>query len=182
VARKCYADPRTAIEELVMANSFYLVNSDVMNNCVNAVIEAFQSGKDNVVTIKNAKESRSGAQHRLRWLWFNQLEKQLAGIGKGRDKQEWNLYFKHKYVPVILLEQDEGYFDVFGHYKSTCKAITNDELRDKYKYQFWDRVISTKDMNVKSMSRWLDSVDKYVTSEYQITLITPDDLKWVRGK
>ena len=163
-----------------MADTYFLINPDVLNNCVTAISEAFESGEDYIVTIKNAKESRSGAQHRLRWLWFSQLEKELAGIGKGRGRQEWNLYFKHKYVPVILIEQDDGYFDVFGHYKTTCKAIINDELRDKYKYQFWDRVISTKDMSVKSMARWLDSVDKYVTSKYQIILVTPDDLKWAR--
>ena len=162
-----------------MAESFRLVNSDVMNNCVNAVIEAFQSGKDNVVTIKDAKESRSDAQHRLRWLWFTQIERQLAGVGKGRDKKQWNLYFKNKYVPEILIAQDEDYVETFTIYKETCKALTGRNLV-RYQIGFWDRVISTKDMKVKSMARWLDAVDKYVTLEYQITLITPDDLDWAR--
>jgi len=140
------------------------------------------AGTDQIVTIKNKKESRSDAQHRLRWMWFTQLEKQLAGVGRGRDKKGWNLHFKHKFVPEILIAQDEDYVAVFDVYKESCKALqqVSEKALKQYQKGFWDRVISTKDMSVKSMARWLDAVDKYVLQKYQVVLITPDDLRWLR--
>lgn len=164
-----------------MSQAFHLTNSDVMNNCINEVINAFQSGKEHVVTIKNAKESRSDAQHRLRWLWFTQLERQLAGVGKGRDKEQWNLFFKAKFLRSILIEQDESYVRMFNDYDAICEILKPFEQHLKaYKTSFWGEEVKTKKLSVKSMARWLDSLDKYVTFEYQVTLITPDDLGWVR--
>lgn len=159
---------------------FHLINSEIRANCI-AYISQLNAGEKFVVTIKTEDESRSDAQHRLRWVWFTQAEKQLAGIGKGRTKEAWNLFFKHKYMPVILIEQDEDYRLVFDQYKETCEILP-DAARHRYQSQFWERVISTKDMNVKSMSRWLDAIDKFFLTDdvYQLILVTPNDLDWVR--
>jgi len=160
-----------------MAKSFQLHTPEIRANCL-AFISQLED-TDSVVTIKSAKESRSDAQHRLRWVWFSQMAKELAGAGKGRTREQWNLYYKHKYVPDLLIEQDEDYVEVFDIYRDTCSVLTGRNL-EKYQTNFWDKVISTKDMNVKSMSRWLGLVDDDALHQWAVQLKTPQDLEWIR--
>lgn len=157
--------------------AFHLRTPEIRANCVAYISQI--DDPDTVVTIKRAHESRSDAQHRLRWVWFTQMQKALAGVGKGRDKEQWNLYFKHKYMPTILITQDEDYQEIFDTYKQTCQALTG-KHKERYQKQFWDRVISTKDMSVASMSEWLNTIESYVLDNYQLVLATPDDLRWAR--
>lgn len=159
------------------SNAFHLSSPDAKANCI-ASISLLEVGDDFVVTIKSAKESRSDAQQRLRWVWLSQMAKELAGVGKGRTKEQWNLYYKHTFVPDLLIEQDEDYVETFDIYRDTCKALIGRNL-ERYQTNFWDRVISTKDMSVKSMSAWLGHVDDNALHQWAIELKTPQDLGWI---
>lgn len=160
-----------------MADSFYLKSPEIRANCI-AYISRLDDA-DVVVTIKSAKESRSDAQHRLRWLWFSQMAKELAGQGEGRNKEAWNMYYKHKYLPHLLIEQDEDYVSYFNRYKSTCQELTGENL-EAYQTNFWSKVISTRDMHVKTMAKWLNLVDDDAMHQWAAQLKTPQDLEWIR--
>lgn len=165
-----------------MTVTFKITTEDAKRNALYQ-LSSTQIGDDVVVTFKNEKESRSDAQHRLRWMWFTQMEKELAGVGKGRDREQWNLYYKHKFMPQILIAQDEDYDDIFQSYQETITALTGmDAERNRYMTQFWDRVISTKDMTVASMSDWLDRVENHARENYNLILKTPEDLMWSRER
>lgn len=157
----------------------YHLDTDLIKaNCLKE-IALLPIGANKLVVIKDKRKVRSEAQHRLRWVWFEQLERELAGQGKGRSKDQWNLFFKHRFVPHILIQQDEDYVSVFQIYKETCNALTGKHLK-KYQEQFWGKVISTKDMDVKHMRQWLDAVDKFSSEKLNVLLNTPEDLRWVR--
>lgn len=159
---------------------FHLIDESRLRNCIEYISNLpLKSGY--IVTIKSEDETRSDAQHRLRWLWMEQLEKEMAGAGEGRDKERWNLFFKHKYMPHILIAQDQDYVEIFRTYKKTCDSLAKYEhgLR-QYQEQFWGKVISTKDMNVKSMSKWLNCIEAEALHDYGIVLKTPEDLMWLK--
>ena len=61
--------------------SFILNSPAVVSNCMEAVANAGINGNI-IVTLKDEKETRSGAQHRLRWLWMGFLEKELSGVNQ----------------------------------------------------------------------------------------------------
>ncbi len=115
--------------------AFHLRTPEIRANCIAYISQL--SDPDYVVTIKSANESRSDAQQRLRWVWFTQMAKELAGVGKGRTKKQWNLHYKHKYMKNLLIEQDEDFVQFFDRYEKTCDALRHDEeLLQNYQTDF----------------------------------------------
>lgn len=160
--------------------TFHLTTTDIRKNAC-AFVSQLECGQGHIVTIKNEKEARNAAQSRLRWVWMTQLEKELAGVGKGRDKDQWNLFFKHKYMRTLLIEQDEDYVPFFHNYDDMCGALADKKpLLDDYKVQYWRDFVKTEWLNVKMFSRYLDTIEKYVFDKYQVVLVTPDDLGWAK--
>ena len=155
--------------------SFHLVSEEVKANCLE-FISLLPSGSNNLVTIRNEKETRSAAQHRLKWLWMGFLEKELAGVGRGLNRQQWNLQLKKRFMRSILIAQDEDYVNVFKR----IDALMSEAADKKLVTKLLDKALSTDLLNVKSMSDYLDCVDRYINEKYQIALPVPDDLKYLR--
>jgi len=181
-ARTCAITNRKAsIYRLAVVNpktkpaTFYVVNDEVMDNCFNAIRDMAGEG-DCIVSIKTGKEKRSEAQHRLKWLWMGHLEKTLSGEGEGWDRKRWNDFFKKKFMKEILIAQDEDYASVFKRISMLIQEATDKRLVERLALN----VLKTEDFTVKSMSDYLDCVDKYCVTKLKVTLPVPEDLKYLR--
>lgn len=164
-----------------MATSYRLSTEEAKKNALYA-LSMCVPGDNTIVTFKDEKESRSDAQHRLRWVWFTQMEKELAGVGKGRSREQWNLFYKNLFMPQILIAQDDDFESVFRTYKETLRLLHNKpKQRNTYMMQFWYRVVSTKDMNVASMSDWLSKIEDDALHDKNIVLKIPEDLQWLKN-
>lgn len=164
-----------------MNQSFHLVTDEIRANCI-GYISQLESGKGWLVSIKSEKEARSDAQSRLRWVWFGFMEKELAGVGKGRTKEQWNLYYKHKYMRELLIAQDEDFVPFFENYDDTCDRLRGTPLLAEYQKQWWESVARTEFMTTKTFSEWMDLVEKDVNETYGLVLPVPGDLEWLREK
>ena len=131
--------------------------------------------------LTDKKESRSAAQHRLKWIWMNQLEKQLVGFGKGKDSLQWNRYFKVRFMKDLLIAQDSAYVDFFDKlgalYRSALKGRDTDDFREFAEIVIGDQ-IKTEWLTVKSMSEFMNRIDSYALDNLSVRLITPSDLRW----
>ncbi len=161
--------------------TFSLRTDEIRANCI-AFISQLESGKNWVVSIKSEKEARSDAQNRLRWLWFGFMEKELAGVGKGRTREQWNMYYKHKYMRELLIAQDEDFVAFFDNYDDTCDRLKGSPLLAEYQKQWWECVARTEYMNTKTFSEWMNLVDNDARETYGLVLPVPDDLMWLREK
>ena len=160
--------------------SRYVISTDeARRNCI-LDIESLDTEGRRVVTIMDQKEARSAAQSRLRWLWAGQAAKDLAGVGKGRDKEQWNLYWKHRFMKPLLIAQDEDFAIFFEDHDDHCVLIKDHPavLQD-YQTQFWELIAQTEKMNVKTFSEFLDTIDRFMLHEYGLRLDTPADLKYI---
>jgi len=157
---------------------FNIVNEQVKDNCLEE-IKAIDVNDKKVVKIMTAQESRSEAQSRLRWLWAGQAAKELAGVGKGRDKMEWNLYWKATFMRPLLIEQDTDYEIFFEDYDDHCELLKdNPVVLKNYQYHFWELIARTEEMKVKTFSEFLKQIEQYMLHEWQLALKTPDDLRY----
>lgn len=163
-----------------MKEQFILINSDIRLACISHIL-TLDKETNWVITIKDQEQGRSEAQQRLRWVWFGQMAKELAGVGKGRNKDEWNLYFKHKYLRNILVEEDEDWVPFFDDYDDMLKLLADSPLKKTYMKQFWSDVVKTKELSVKAFSVWLDCIYEETLADYELALTTPADLQIARG-
>lgn len=136
-----------------------------------------------VVEVKKRKETRSQAQSRLRWLWMTQLERQLVGEGVGRTKEQWNSFFKIRFMKDILINQDTDYADFFDKVGAMYRAsiTANSDYRHKL---FLEEVIGesirTEWLKTNGMTEFLNAIDEWAISR-GIRLVTPQDLMYARG-
>lgn len=154
--------------------TFHLSTPAIRANCL-----AFISQLDDpyaVVTIKNKRETRSAAQHRLKWKWCGFLSKERAG-DEGRDREGWNRFFKGKYMRALLLAQDEEFHEFFAQADRMLEAAPDDEAKQWAKRTFID-AIKTEWLNVANMSEFMTLIDRYCLTEFGVRLPVPDDLKY----
>lgn len=154
---------------------FNLATEEAKTNCI-ALINGIQVGTDRQVIIREAKEVRSAAQHRLRWLWMAHLEKNRAGIGIGRDRQGWNRFFKGKFMREILIAQDEE----FAKYYINADELISGSPDERWAKKVMLNAIKTEWFTVKSMCDYLDVIDKYCINTMQVQLPVPADLEWAK--
>lgn len=160
-----------------MKQAFHIVNQHIKQNCL-VHIQSLDESAGMVVTIASEQETRSKAQHRLKWVWMGQLARELAGVGLGRDSEQWNNHFKVRLMPSILLEQNEDTHDLVNRLRKTWKLLKNageDELSCD---QIIGGVLKTEDLTVKSMTTFMSKMDAIALERYGVKLITPDDLRW----
>jgi hypothetical protein len=135
-----------------------------------------------VVTIAQKKETRSQAQSRLRWLWMTQLEKQLIGEGVGRTKEQWNSFFKIRFMKAILVEMDADYadfFDKIGNMYRSAITAHSDYQHKLFLEQVVGESIRTEWLKTNGMTQFLNQIDEWCISR-GIRLVTPQDLIHVR--
>ncbi|RKZ95336.1 MAG: hypothetical protein DRQ40_03870 [Gammaproteobacteria bacterium] len=161
-----------------MAESFVLLNNDVKMNCIR-YITGLAVGDDNIVLVKKYKETRSGAQLRLKWLWMGQIAKERAGFGIGRDLKGWNRYFKALYMRELLIAQDEDFVEFYKNSDELVAAAPTKNLAKFARAQITNS-LQTEWLNVKSMSEYMNLIDQFCIKEWQLVLATPNDLEWAK--
>jgi hypothetical protein len=158
----------------VKPQTFHLSTPAIRANCL-AFISQLEDPHA-IVTIKNKKETRSAAQHRLKWQWMAYIAKERAG-NEGWDNETWNRFFKGKYMRGLLLAQDEEYHTFFAQADRMLENAPDDGARAWAKRTFID-AIKTEWLNVKGMSEFMTLIDRYCLTEFGLRLPVPDDLKY----
>jgi len=149
-------------------------SEDHKHKCFDVIADLPIDG-DYLVSFKSIKETRTSAQNRLRWLWMGFLERELAGEGVGRNKEDWNRYFKGKFLRGILISQDEEYAQF---YNQADALIYDAPMKDFAKTMLLDNV-RTEWLTSKNMSVFMDAIDKHCSFELRVQLPLPSDLKWL---
>ena len=156
--------------------SFKLNSPSVIGAAIEFINQVDPS--DNLVmTVAPAKNERSSAQHRLKWLWMQQIARELQGKGKGWGAEAWNDYFKGRYMHDLLISQDgdwKFYFD-------GCNAQYRKGIDKLEFYRLVGKALETADLTVQNMSEFMDRIDKACQSKGLI-LVTPQDLTWIKAK
>jgi len=159
---------------MIKSQSFYITSDSIKDNCFDFIADV-PVDKGYLVTIKKSTENRTLAQSRLRWVWMGFLEKELMGEGVGRNKEDWNRYFKGKFLRGLLIAQDDEYAN-FYHDADRLLSGSNDK-------GFAKRVlldnVRTEWLTTKNMGEFMDSIDRHCAHELKINLPLPDDLKYL---
>lgn len=155
--------------------TYHIDNDIIRANCVREV-SMLPIGANKIVVIKDKKQTRSEAQHRLKWLWMGVLKKEREGH-EGWDRDEWNRFFKGKFMRHLLLEQDEEFHEFFAQADRMLENAPDETARAWAKRTFID-AMKTEWLNVKNMSEFMTMIDRYCLTEFGLRLPVPDDLKW----
>ena len=159
---------------MTAAQSFHLTSENIRHNCFDFIADV-PVDEGYLVTIKKASEKRTAAQSRLRWVWMGFLEKELIGEGVGRSKEDWNRYFKGKFLRGLLIAQDDEHAN-FYHDADRLLSGANDK-------SFAKRVlldnVRTEWLTTKNMSEFMGSIDKHCAYKLKINLPLPNDLKYL---
>lgn len=113
-------------------------------------VERLPEGKRYTVEIKLRRQPRSVSQNRLYWMWVTCIVDETTG-----DKSL--IPALHKYLRQCFLGVTE--YDILDGRQVT---ITR----------------STKELNTKEMSDYLERIQQFAASELGIVLPNPQDLQW----
>ena len=86
------------------------------------------------VTIVQWRESRSGQQNKMYWLWMAELAKQARVNGKEFSGEVWAEFFKKYYCPDKLIDMPLGEASIV---KSTTNLDTGEMHHYLNKIQAW---------------------------------------------
>lgn len=100
------------------------------------------------VEVKEYRKKRTTSQNALMWMWLDGIAKEV-GREIGYDKDDMHEVFMEMFlVPKII----------------TIKGV------DYKKY-------STKDLNTKEMSEYMDAISRFAVSEWNIFVPLPEELQ-----
>ena len=168
----------------IKPQSFHIIDESVKQNCKSA-IDAVEIGAGYLVNIKSANESRSDAQSSLRWRWMGYLAKKLAGVGSGGNSEEWDVFFKCKFLRALAVAQDERHAK---WYRNADELITiaRQNNCESGAMGLITGGMHTAWLSVKNMQEYLTQVEYYCNTELEIRFPIYEHLKWVsdiqRGK
>lgn len=169
-----------------MKSTFLLSSEKEKKRCID-YISSVPLDEIYVVNICGAKEKRSSAQNRLKWLWMSFLEKEKGGEGHGYSKNDWNRFFKAKFLREILMAQDEEYVDFYKKADRLFKSAlgeggsaTNQDVNFA-RLVILDN-IKTEWLTSKSMQEFMSKIDDYCLNSLMIKLPVPSDLQWIFEK
>ena len=155
--------------------SFKLVSQEVINHATQVV--SMVEPEDNLVlTLATETDARSSAQHRLKWLWMQQISREMSGKGKGWDSQQWNDYFKGRYMSDLLLSQDGDW----RFYFDGCNAQYKAGIDKQEFFRLVGKPLETADLTVANMTEFMNRIDK-ACQQRGILLVTPQDLAWAKN-
>jgi len=163
------------------AKTFNIIDEKIWESC-----EAYLKSKlmvGHVVTIQEKAEARTKAQHRLKWVWMGFLAKEKAGEGKGFNAEEWNAFFKHKFIKGLLISQDERHVEYFTTARESLKVIKKYGTEKQYNHSLnaITSDIKTEWLSVKNMKAYMDMITIYCSMDLGVVLPIPDDLKWLNN-
>lgn len=110
--------------------------------------QLFVTKKKYSVEVKEYRKKRTTSQNALMWMWLDGIAKEV-GREIGYDKDDMHEVFMEMFlVPKII----------------TIKGV------DYKKY-------STKDLNTKEMSEYMDAISRFAVSEWNIFVPLPEELQ-----
>ena len=156
-------------------STYRIANERIKKNCIEE-IQGLEVGY--VVTIKKESESRSSAQHSLKWIWMRHIAKDKTGEGKGRDAEDWNRYFKGKFMRELLISQDQDYAEF---YKDSDELILDARNKVFAKKRVLDS-IKTEWLTVKNMAAFMDMITIHCSMDLGVSLPMPAQFEWLNDK
>ena len=103
------------------------------------------------VTVEVYKKNRSLAQNNLLWMWMTQLSNEYGlKAGKFYDPEVWKLQMCKQFLGMEHLEFQNG--------------------------EEWEEIRVTSKLNTAEFTQFLEDIDHFVGSEYEVQLKHPDDL------
>lgn len=139
----------------------YLFNLDIENN-------------NYEVIITDELEKRRNNQNRLMWFWINFITNTKQGEGKGRSKEDWHNFFKIKFLKSYLIEIDGEYQKYYDDFADLLAIITNKKNRENA-ITYFVKSLSTTELTVKTMAKYLTDIDNYARDELAILLPVRDE-------
>lgn len=135
--------------------------------------KAIDDDKPLVVRIDQKQDDRTTAQNRLYWLQLGQVSK-----ATGNSPDKLHFAFKRMFLARILARDDQGYAEM-------CKAVKELKKQQHPMYQTIAREVtkltSTTVLNTKQFSEYLQMIEDYVLTKFNIVLTWPDDLMYLKG-
>lgn len=162
-----------------MSEGSWILNSQSVIANAFEVLNRIDPGDGLVMSIAKEKSKRSKAQHRLKWLWMQQIARERAG-NEGFTYNQWNDYLKGRYMRDLLISQDEEYQAYFDTVEMMWHGLTpGQKSENRYGIVMAvGKALKTEDLTVKNMSEFMNRVDQFAI-ELGIQLITPAELSWV---
>ena len=134
--------------------------------------KAIDEEKPLVVRISTKQDDRTVAQNRLYWLQLGQVSK-----ATGNSPDRLHFAFKRMFLARILARDDQGYAEM-------CKAVKELKKQQHPMYQTIAREVtkltSTTVLNTKQFSEYLQMIEDYVLTKFNIVLTWPDDLMYLK--
>ncbi len=118
----------------------------------------------------------SSTQMNLYSNWLNQLAVKLAGVGIGRDSEQWNRYLKGKFLRELLCDQSQEYADFYGSADIEIKKVNKQE-RNKAKALVLD-ALCIGWLTEENMAVFLGQIEQFILYEYDLLVDTPE---WAVG-
>ena len=128
-----------------------IIRTEVDRHSAAQAIQFLPLDKPLKVTVEVYKKNRTLAQNNLMWEWMKQLANEV-GLRTGKF-----------YDPMIWKEQ-------------MCKQFLGMEHFEFPNGEEWDDIRGTSKLKTDEFSKFLENVDHFVGSEYEVQLKHPDDL------
>lgn len=139
------------------------------------MLEAVTPDQKMVMTLVKAKSERSSAQHRLKWCWMKQIADERKDKGKGWDAQQWNDFYKGRFMSDLLIAQDGDYRFYFDGMNGLYSKFS-----DKLDYfRKVGKPLETSELSLESMTEFMNRIDQHA-AQMGISLLTPLDLSWLK--
>lgn len=156
-------------------STYRITDEKIKQNCIDE-IQGLEDGY--VVTIKKESESRNAAQHSLKWIWMRHIAKDKAGVGKGRDAEDWNRYYKGRFMRELLISQDQDYAQF---YKDADELILDARNKVFAKKRVLD-TIKTEWLTVANMAAFMDMITIHCSMDLGVALPMPKQYEWLNDK
>lgn len=148
------------------AETFHLINDNILNNAIMRLRELPADGKLKLV-ISNAGD-RSVRQNALYWIWNTFVAN--SGMGSYDEKETVHLAAKKRWAIPILRRDDENFAALYAAWKN---LYGNDEERMDW---FADKQVSTAIFTTHQMAEYLTDYQRFYSGN-GISLPLPEDKK-----
>ena len=155
-----------------MKQRFRIIDDGVLSNCVASILARKQAGEIVNVIITDKDETRSQAQNRLYWQWVH-----ILADKKGWSDDEMHLYFKRKFLALILARDDGEMLETIESLKVAKNSLPLSHY-ERLARNVADGIRSSR-VNTKQFTEYLNGIEQWAYLQ-GVALPVPDDLRWVR--
>jgi hypothetical protein len=124
------------------------------------IIEAILNAPvGHVVTVQEAIDIRSAAQHRLYWLWNTDCAKTAINEWAGRDKNDWHFDFKKRFLVPIYERDNMNYAMMLAAIRNVWRNGMKQDAETLHKHIVSET--STTDADVKQFTEYLNEISRF---------------------